>query len=372
MVSVSSHTRILLIDDDEDDFIVLRDHLREARTRHIDLVWASSLDEGREKSKAGDFSVYLIDYRLGAQTGLQLMQEFQARGDRTPVILLTGYGDQEIDQEAMRLGAFDYLVKGELSPQLLERSIRYSIHRAQLQSQAVEQDRMASIGLLASSLAHEIGTPLGVIRGRAELLEMQLPQADEPLRSNVRVIITQIDRVAGLIRSLLNLARGDDDSEHGETSTNQAVRDVLQLMSHDLRKHGITVDDQVSDGPETRVLASSEKLHQIVLNLVVNAIHAIESAKKLGRLDGHRIAIRSSLGPRGDRATFVVEDTGCGIPKENLAHLFRPFFTTKDIGLGTGLGLATAKRFVESWGGSISVESQIGVGTKFRVELPRA
>ena len=121
---------------------------------------------------------------------------------------------------------------------------------------------------------------------------------------------------------------------------------------------------------ERRQLAEAEAapLHQVLLNLLVNAVHAIEEACKQGRVSGHFIRI----GVEKKDAQFVLymQDSGCGISETNLRNLFKPCFTTKDIGVGTGLGLATSYRIGESWGGSISVESKEGIGTTFKVLLP--
>jgi signal transduction histidine kinase len=365
-----SSFRVLLVDDDEDDIFVIRDYLAEVRPSRFDFSSAGSPDEAFQKISQQTFDVYIIDYRLGAVTGLDLLKELIARGDRTPVILLTGYGDHEVDQEAMRVGAADYLLKGELSAHLLERAIRYATYRAQMQAQAITQDRMASIGLLASSLAHEIGTPLGVIRGRAEYLSMQV-ENDAEVKKNVDIIVSQIDRVSGLIRSLLNLARGDETAQVSATEVAPAVQDILELMNHELKKNDIRIENAI--GPlavSPRIRATSDKLHQILLNLVVNSVHAIVEAKEKGRTDNHEIRI-SAL-DLGAQWSISVEDTGSGISKENQAKLFRPFFTTKDIGVGTGLGLATSYWMIQAWGGSMSVQSQEGKGTIFRLIVPKA
>jgi signal transduction histidine kinase len=361
--------RVLLVDDDDDDIFVIRDLLSEIRTTRFDFSSASSPAEAIQKSTEKPFDVYLVDYRLGAITGLDLLKDWIARGDRTPVILLTGYGDHEIDQEAMRVGAADYLLKGELSSHLLERSIRYATYRSQMQAQAITQDRMASIGLLASSLAHEIGTPLGVIRGRAEYLSMQVEDNAE-IKKNVDVIVSQIDRVSGLIRSLLNLARGDETTQASPIEIGIAVKDVVELMNHEFNKNAIRLDNEVSMTSSPKIRGTSDKLHQILLNLVVNSVHAIVDAKKQGRESGH--FVRIAVQDLGSQWALSVEDSGCGISKENQTKLFRPFFTTKDIGVGTGLGLATSFWIIQSWGGSMSVESQEGKGTIFRVILPKA
>jgi signal transduction histidine kinase len=367
--------KILVVDDDEDDFVMLRDMLLEVQGASFHLDWAPSYEQGRERLAAGAHDLAVVDYRLGPQTGLDLLRAARQAGIATPLILLTGYGEHEVDLEAMRLGAADYLVKDQVSPYLLERAIRYAIHHArslealkEREAQILVQDRLASVGLLASSLAHEIGTPLGVIRGRAEYLSLKL-QGDEAVQKNATVIIQQIDRVAKLIRSLLNLARGDAKGTAGRVSLPEVAGEVVELMAHDLERKGIQLRDGLASRPEACVAAESGPLHQVLLNLLVNSVHAIESAKALGRADGHFIALE--LEESESAWVLGVRDSGCGISRENLRHLFKPFFTTKDIGVGTGLGLATSYRIVESWGGKVEVESKEGAGALFRLTLPK-
>ena len=229
------------------------------------------------------------------------------------------------------------------------------------------QDRLASVGMLASSLAHEIGTPLGVIRGRAEYLGIQVKD-DPAIKKNVEVIVSQIDRVSKLIRSLLNLARGEQAKYVDKISFNEVASEVLELLGHELRKHGIEVQNRIPAGVEIWVKGKPEPLHQVLLNLLINSMHAIESAVKKGRATGHFIRLEALQANGGWEISVV--DSGCGISQENLKHLFKPFFTTKDIGVGTGLGLATSYRILESWGGSIQVKSEEGKGSSFTMTLP--
>jgi two-component system, cell cycle sensor histidine kinase and response regulator CckA len=239
--------------------------------------------------------------------------------------------------------------------------------RKNMEAQIVMQDRLASVGLLASGLAHEIGTPLGVIRGRAELLGRQAKDKTE-MKDNAGIIVTQIDRIATLIRSLLKLARGNETDGVSSVNLEGVVKDVVDLLGHELKKHRIEIRNKTL-GIETMAMANSGALHQVLLNLLVNSIHAIETATNQGRREGHFISIH--LSQEGPRAALTVTDSGCGISKANIKNLFKPFFTTKDVGVGTGLGLATSYRLVESWGGEIQVESQLGQGTTFRILLPR-
>ncbi len=463
-----NRVRVLIVDDDADDYVMLRDLLVEVQDSKFTVDWASSYETGKAELAKKAHDVCFFDFRLGGRTGLDLLKESIAEGCKIPIILLTGYGEHEVDLEAMQLGAADYLIKDQISPFLIERSIRYSIYRAQtiealmdasfeglvihdqqgiilevnraaavifgyepqemigsqllnycdernrratgdligikkdgshvnlemsskpfqhrgrrvrltalrdvtarkrMEAQILMQDRLASVGLLASSLAHEIGTLLGVSRGRAEYLAIQV-QDNPTIKKNVDVIVAQIDRVSKLIRSLLNLARGDQIRGAGEVLLNQVVLDVIDLMGHELRRHSIEIRNDISQDVPVHISADTEPLHQVLLNLLVNSVHAIESAIKAGRKSGH--SVRLSVKDMGSQWALCVQDSGCGISQENLRHLFKPFFTTKEIGVGTGLGLATSYRIIESWGGSVQVESTEGVGTEFRVLLPKA
>jgi len=370
--------RVLVIDDDEDDFFLLKSQLDEIASAKFISTWASSYDDGArdlvESKHDKKFDVCFVDYRLGVRTGIDLLRELMLAETTVPLILLTGYGEHDVDVEAMRVGAADYLVKDQISPILLEKTIRYAIHRSEnliaikeRESQIFMQDRLASIGLLASSLAHEIGTPLGVIRGRAEYISTH-PSSGPDVLKNMNVIISQIDRISKLIQSLLNLARGDQIKSVGEVQVENVIRDVLDLMGHELKRNNIEIINEVPAGLSLSTTGGAESLHQVVLNLIVNSLHAIQSAVKAGRTSGH--FIRISVEENTMLLTLCIEDSGCGISKQNLRNLFKPFYTTKDIGFGTGLGLATSYRIVETWGGTISVESEVDQGTTFKITLP--
>jgi len=365
---VNTPLRALLIDDDQDEYVNIRDLLSELKNSPITLEWTADLDDAKRKMVQMTHDIYLLDYRLGPVSGVELLRDAIQEGCRAPIVLLTGYDDEDVDREAMNIGAADYLQKDALTAYLLERSMRYAIYRTQMKMQSISQDRMASIGLIASSLAHEIGTPLGVIRGRAELLAMQT-QDNPAIRANVDVITAQIDRVSGLIRSLLNLARGDHSEKIGPTSLNEALHNVLALLGHELEKQNIRVENHVLDEVPIVIYGQAEKLQQILLNLIVNAIHAIKKTRESD--PRHAGVVRVSCHDRGARYVVEITDTGCGISDVSMGNLFRPFFSTKNPGEGTGLGLATALWIVESWSGTIEAESQEGRGATFRVLLAK-
>ena len=238
--------------------------------------------------------------------------------------------------------------------------------KIQLEAQILQQDRLASIGLLASGLAHEIGTPLGIVRGRAEMLLSRAQ--DEKIHSGLNIIITQIDRISGLIQNLLGLARGNVAARPGPTALRQVLEDVSTLLSHEITRNKIELDIDV---PESAgVFAVYPSLYQVILNLMVNAIHAVKQKYE------HEDKFAGSIKIRADKVgsfwKLRIQDNGCGIPEENFTKLFTPFFTTKDVGVGTGLGLATSFKIISAWGGKIEVESKLGHGASFIVTLKEA
>lgn len=370
--------RILLIDDDEDDFINLRDLFEEIPGSKYKITWKSSYKEGLEALHTQAFDACLLDYRLGEHTGLDLLKEVQKLGLVCPIIFLTGHGDIDLDIQAMQVGAAEYLIKSQLTAPLLERSVRYTMKHAldmqelkESKAQILQQDRLASLGLLASSLAHEIGTPLGIIRSRAELVERRTGSS-ESTKQDMSTVITQIDRITKLVNSLLHLAREKHSDLAAAVNLNSVVQDVVNLMQHEFNRKNITIE--ISIPPGTLVKAEPGPLGQVFLNLFVNAIHAIEEAKKQGRDNEHKLTfkVNNSGSTKENSLDILIQDTGCGISEKNLTQLFKPFFTTKDIGVGTGLGLAISYKIIQSWNGSISVESKENIGTIFKIKLPKA
>lgn len=366
--------KILIIDDDDDDFLILKGLFSDIRGSRFELTQIKTYQDGLAALRADRHDACLLDYRLGAHSGLELLRETKDDRLNCPIILLTGYGDFEVDIMAMQTGAADYLVKSQLTSQLLDRSVRYSMKHAldlkelrESRAQILQQDRLASLGLLASSLAHEIGTPMGIIRSRAELVAKRSAD-NETTRNDMVSIVTQIDKIAKLVQSLLNLAREKRSDFSGYVQLDSVIGDVLNLVQHELTRKGI--DIEVVGTTNFEVKAESGPLGQVLLNLLVNAIHAIETAKKSQTTElPHKIQI--AVVARNNHVEIAISDTGCGISEKNLTQLFKPFFTTKDIGQGTGLGLATSLNLVQSWGGNITTQNNADRGATFTIFLTR-
>ncbi len=229
------------------------------------------------------------------------------------------------------------------------------LERTRQRARAAEE--LAAIATLAAGLAHEIGTPMGVIQGHAKLLESAV--ADDAARWRLQTIQEQISRISRIIQMLLNMAR-PGSSRPLPVELEPLLDGTLGFVSEKLSRRGIEVERSYQPAPSVR--GDAERLQQLFLNLFLNACDAMPGG---GRL---RVSLR-----RGDSDVCVeVSDTGSGIPATELPRIFEPFFTTKAAGEGNGLGLMIAQRIVSEHGGEIEVESGVGKGTAFRIVFPAA
>ena len=231
--------------------------------------------------------------------------------------------------------------------------------RVQLEEQLQISEKMASIGLLAAGVAHEVNTPLTGISSFTQMLLENAP-ADDPRTQVLEKIERQTFRAAKIVNGLLNLAR-PAQIDSGPCDLNAVVNDVLSLLEHQFRTGSIQVRKELADVAPV-VQGIEHKLQQVFLNLFLNARDAMPKGGWL------------TIVTRADRDGAVIEvgDTGSGISAEQLSRIYDPFFTTKEIGKGTGLGLSITYGIVQEHGGSITCDSQIGQGTRFSIRLPLA
>jgi signal transduction histidine kinase/CheY-like chemotaxis protein len=223
-------------------------------------------------------------------------------------------------------------------------------------------DRMAAVGTLAAGVAHEINNPLTFVMASLELAERQQGMPDAA-RTHLAAAREGISRVARIARDLFTFSR-DAGDRRSPVKLKAVVEAAVRLSSSQTQQ---VADVSESHGPAVLVLADEGRLAQVLLNLLINAGHAIEAAGK------KRGSIRIATGVAADgRAQVSVEDDGGGIAPELLPHVFDPFVTTKPAGMGTGLGLSVSKSIVESYGGELTVTSEVGKGSTFLVRLPAA
>ena len=227
-----------------------------------------------------------------------------------------------------------------------------------LQQQVIRQERLAAIGVLVSGVAHELNNPLQAILGFAELLQMQKDMPEEA-RADLTLIQKESARASAIIRNLSRFGR--QMSEPSPVRLRDVVASVLELRQRKLEELGIEVD--VDDNSRSVVMAIFTELQQVVLNFAINAEQAILQAE-----GARRVAIRT--GDRDGWAWIEVEDSGHGVPAEDEAKLFQPFYTTKPVGEGTGLGLSVSYDIIRSHNGRIGYRRGSGGGAVFFFELP--
>jgi two-component system NtrC family sensor kinase len=245
------------------------------------------------------------------------------------------------------------------------------------QSQLVQSEKMAALGMLVAGIAHEINTPIGAVnsmhdtllRSVDKLRGMVVDQCkQEPekvahfdklftvIADSNKVISSGVERVTTIVRRLRSFARLDE-AELKEVDINEGIEDTLTLVHHEM-KHDITIEKKYGDIPPFSCFPG--RLNQVLLNLLVNARQAIEGKGTIEietKMEGHDLIIR-------------VSDSGVGIPKEHLQRIFDPGFTTKGVGVGTGLGLSICFQIIEDHHGKMTVESEVGKGTTFTLRIP--
>jgi two-component system, NtrC family, sensor kinase len=231
--------------------------------------------------------------------------------------------------------------------------------RVQLEEQLQISEKMASLGLLAAGVAHEVNTPLTGISSYTQML-LQGAEPDDPKTKVLEKIERQTFRAAKIVNGLLNLAR-PAQVDSGPVDVNAVINDVLSLLEHQLRTGSIQVRKELAPVAPI-VLGIEYKLQQVFLNLLLNARDAMPKGGWLS------IVTRGGL----NEASIEIADTGSGIPADYLSRIYDPFFTTKDIGKGTGLGLSITHGIVQEHGGTITCDSSVGQGTRFTLTLPLA
>ena len=268
--------------------------------------------------------------------------------------------------EALRNSRVELEEWGHTLEEKVEEATR-DLHQAQ--AEAARGEKLASVGLLAAGIAHELNNPLTGVLTFSTLVRKQMP-ADSPEAEDLDLVIQETKRCAAIIRRLLDFAR-EKAPEKNFVDLNRLVEETTDLIEQSVQGAGIELTVELDPAVPT-VWVDEDLIKQVVMNLLVNAQHAIET-------DG-TIAVRTRLcedyrrgpgaGPAIDMVELSIRDTGCGIPEENMPKIFDPFFTTKGVGRGTGLGLSVSHGTIEAHGGSIEVDSTVGEGTEFRVYLP--
>lgn len=467
---------LLIVEDDEDDYFLLESSLKEISFEKR-ITWAESYSKAIELIKSEVFDIILIDYRLGAHNGIELVEFVNGYSPYTPTILLTGLKESTIDQQALKYGVYDYLVKDQYTTESLSRSIRYAIEKAKvvkslkesenkfknLFENAVEYvflidskyliidankaslklfdysekskiigqnmadyifprisetekylnltvevelavphlnkkcfcimnltavdaekniyqvvlhditerkineqkekllEKQALTGKVARIIAHEIKNPLTNIH--LSLLELRTMLKGAKLVDNtekpddfIDIIERNGKRINTLIEDLLQATRFDTVNMK-ELFLDEVIEDTITLVSDRIKLKDIQLEKKIH--PKILIKADKEKLAIALLNLLVNAVEAVD--EKTGKL-------KIEIATKNKQIDIAISDNGKGIPTQDLNKLFEPFFTSKKG--GTGLGLTATYNIITKHDGTIKVQSEPGKGTTFYITLP--
>lgn len=475
-----SAIRVLIVDDDEDDFFITSEYMKPIREYKLQIDWSYKFNDAVRLLQARTYDIYFVDYRLGAKTGLDFLKEAVRISADEPIILLTGKGNKAVDIEAMQMGATDYLIKTELTTEKLERCIRYSMERTaylkalraneikyrsmfELSKDAVfiadrhlhfldcnpatstllgyekeelgrfsvydliddngdksllekymyedgqvadlevelltkggekktcilsatatiEKDgtnfqglihditnlrkaekanlmveKLGATGRLVRTLAHEVRNPLNNINMSVE----QIVHAGNNNEENtlfLDIIQRNSKRIGDIITELLDSARPTDLTF--EKYTLQSIMDeaIAEALDRITLQH-INMQIRYTHAP-CYIMANKEKLRIAFLNIVINAVEAMEAGSGI---------LTVTIDTAKEMHTVTIKDNGCGIPEENVSRLFEPYFTSKRNGMG--LGLAATLNILQSHKVTIDVSSVLTQGTTFVIGFPAA
>ena len=405
-------SRILIVDDEEG----VRKMFAEWLSENYECQTAASADEALEYLAVQSYALVISDMMMPGRNGVELLREVTTRYPETGFIMVSGVDRPQRVRDALRVGAFDYLIKPceldglttsverALERRALQRTARIyksdlerqNIELAnskaeleRLQEQLVQSEKMASLGQLAAGVAHELNNPAGFIYGNMDILAGYLKSLEvlfdawdkikltseysasldaietkisyTTLRRELSLILADCregaERICDVVKNLRLFSRLDE-AEFKSVDINEGISSTLRLLSQYYSAGSIVLEKQYGDLPLVDCYAS--QLNQVWMNLLVNAAQAVG--------DSGKVTIETKL--EGEQIVVVIADDGAGISDEQISKIFDPFFTTKPVGVGTGLGLSTSYGIIEKHCGTISVQSKLDHGSTFTVRIP--
>jgi len=375
---MSGAFKVLLIEDSSGDARLIEEMLGRSRTDDFTVSRVETLEQGVEALRAQDFDVLLLDLGLPGSWGLETLEHLRSSGARVPaLVVMSGLTDEAVALQAIQSGAQDYLVKGQVTPDLLSRAIRYAMGRrhaedalqARTEELVVARDRAqvanrAKSAFLAA-MSHDLRTPLNGVLGFAQLLQWDAGLSERQ-RASVGAIRQSGEHLLTLINDILDLAKIEAGKfELCPTVFElrpylQGIVDVVGVKA--AQKPQLQLVGRFAPGLPARLKADEKRLRQVLLNLLDNAVKFTDRGE---------VALRVEVDGRA-RLRVEVQDSGAGMEAAQLARLFQPFEQVgnlEDRNRGTGLGLAISRQLVRLMGSDIQVHSVAGQGTRFWFEL---
>lgn len=368
-------TLLLLVEDNLADAYLLTEMLEQAEEHSWQIIQVNRMSIALQYLRNSNFSVVLLDLTLPDSKGLNTVTQIQSAAQDLPIVVLTGVDDQELALQSVALGAQDYLVKGQITTDVLVRAIRYAIERGQILKRLQESERRTLMALekerelnqlkssFVSMVSHEFRTPMTTIRLCAEKLKSDNFQLTQERRNQYFELMQgSISDMLQLLDEVLFLARTEAGGLKYEPTTL-----ILEEFCHE-----ITKTLQLSAGNHKLIFTCQSNCTQVVMDAILLRhifTNLLSNAIKYSSKD---TSIQLDLVCQDGTAIFKIQDRGIGIPPKDQKRLFETFHRASNVGSiqGTGLGLSIVKRCVDLHKGQIQINSEVGVGTTVTVTLP--
>ncbi len=359
---------ILLIDDDQDDYLIVKNLVSKLEDPRYTLEWIQDFDAAIAAIAEENHHIYLIDYKLGPQTGLELLQKFDVATREQPFVILTGAGDKRLEQDALDIGVSDYLVKGQIDELLLSRVLKYSVQRKAMELQRIRglQEVNASKDEFIALASHQLRTPATAVK---QYLGMLLDGYAGQLEANQESLLSKAyqsnERQLRTVDDILRVAQLDLDQIRLETKTvslYSLLEQIAQNMDPILRAKRQKM--MIESETDAQLMADSNYLEMALSNIIDNA----------SKYSDEQSEIQLSAVTTADAVEICIRDHGVGISTEDMSKLFLKFSRIDNplsiSAGGNGLGLYWTKKVIELHKGTITVESKVSAGTSFLISLP--
>lgn len=355
--------RILVVDDSEDDREAIGRQLKRLTTMECMVDEAEDGVQCLDRLRSGKrYDCILLDYSLPGQDGMRVLRQILIHDPHAAVVMITGQGNEDVAVGAMKLGALDYLVKQDINPDQIGRTVSNAVRQAQLARQLAEQQE--NLAEFARVLVHDLRAPLRSIRMRSEMLREELPpELVDGSGGHLDAMHRAADRLDQLIQSLQRYTEADAEEGEWREVPLSAVIDTLRIsLKPVLEESGARIE--VPDNLPV-IWCDEPQIMQLLQNLIGNGIKYNQAATP---------EVRISATPTGNGVTLQIADNGIGIDPEHHQRIFEPFKRLHGRGsyAGSGLGLATCRKIVDRHRGQIWCTSEPGTGSIFHCFLPHA
>ncbi len=366
--------RVLLIEDDEDDYFLTADYLSQCENPRFQISWVTNGEDALAALQKKPFDICLLDFILGPENAMDVLENLKTNGISVPVVILTGQSDAQVDEMVMRAGAADYLTKSEIETPRFMRTMRYAMVRSEIENERierhkVEQQNKAKDKFLAH-LGHELRTPLTSILGYTELLLDD--EKTEKIRQELSIIHTNGKHLLSLLNDLLDMSRimaNKLELSPRNIHFSPFMTDVHSLMNLAAKDKGLSLVIKSNTLVPEQIFTDPTRLRQVLINLISNAVKFTDSGQIVVT-----VSLENGKGLMAPpKLQFDVQDTGIGMPPDKLESIFHPFEQIEDVMRanhgGAGLGLAISRELVHKMGGELTVTSNFGEGSKFTFSI---